>query len=126
VPHAFCGEEPGSSTPFEIPYCYDTPEGGVVQVRVVGKDGVFTIYYDLTSAPVPNGEPAPDLEVANLEEMWAMLTAGAPPVQMLFDRVGPDGKGKLRDTLATIVEQRFGNGPIRLTNAATVGSGVLG
>ena len=57
--------------------------------------------------------------------MWEMLTCGAPPVQMLFDRVGPAGKNKLHDTLAGIVEQRFGTGPIRLTNVATVGSGVV-
>lgn len=67
-----------------------------------------------------------DLEVADFDTMWGMLTSGAPPVQMLFDRVGPEGKGKLRDTLAGIIEERFGAGPIRLTNVATVGMGVAG
>jgi hypothetical protein len=52
-----------------------------------------------------------------------MLTVGAPPVQALFDRVGPDGRERLRDTLAGIVDQRFGSGPIRLTNTATLGFG---
>jgi len=65
-----------------------------------------------------------DLEVADFDAMWEMLTSGAPPVQMLFNRVGPEGKGKLRDSLAGIIENRFGSGPIRLTNVATVGSGV--
>lgn len=65
-----------------------------------------------------------DLEVANFDVMWGMLTSGAPPVQMLFDRVGTEGKDKLRDTLAGIIEDRFGSGPIRLTNVATVGCGV--
>lgn len=67
---------------------------------------------------------ARDLEVADYDTMWEMLTCGAPPVQMLFDRVGPAGKTKLHDTLGEIVEQRFGTGPIRMTNVATVGSGV--
>ena len=61
-------EEEGSSIPFEIPYFYDNPEGGVVQVRVVGKDGVFTIYYDLTSDPVPNGEPAPEVDLVPIDQ----------------------------------------------------------
>lgn len=65
-----------------------------------------------------------DLEVADFETMWEMLTCGAPPVQMLFDRVGAEGKDKLHDTLGGIVEKRFGSGPIRLTNVATVGTGV--
>ena len=65
-----------------------------------------------------------DVEVPNFEHMWAMFTAGAPPVKVLFDRIGPDGVTRLRDTLAEIVEQRFGGGPIRLTNVATIGSGV--
>ncbi len=66
-----------------------------------------------------------DLEVEDFETMWEMLTCGAPPVQMLFDRVGLAGKQKLHDTLAGMVEQRFGAGPIRLTNVATVGCGVV-
>jgi len=64
-----------------------------------------------------------ELEVDDFDVMWGMLTSGAPPVQMLFDRVGPQGKGKVRDTLAGIIEKRFGSGPIHLTNVATVGSG---
>jgi SAM-dependent methyltransferase len=65
-----------------------------------------------------------DLEVADFDAMWEMLTCGAPPVQMLLDRVGPEGKNKLHDALAGIVDKRFGAGPIRLTNVATVGCGV--
>jgi len=67
---------------------------------------------------------ARDLELPDFDAMWGMLTVGAPPVQMLFDRIGPDGKAKLRTTLADIVAQRFGSGLIRLTNVATVGCGV--
>ena len=55
-----------------------------------------------------------DLEVAGFDTMWGMLTSGAPAAQMLFDRVGPGGKNKLRDTLAGITEKRFGAGPLPL------------
>ena len=41
-------------------------------------------------------------------------------------RIGSQGKSKLRDTLAKIIEQRFGSGPFRVTNVATVGCGVVG
>ena len=66
------------------------------------------------------------LEIANFDEMWGMLTAGAPPVQVFFDRIGSTVRDRLRDVLAGIAEQRFGSGSIRLTNAATVGRGAVG
>ena len=67
---------------------------------------------------------ARDLEVPDFDLMWRMLTVGAPPVQVLFDRIGPSGKDRVRDKLREIVDQRFSGGPIRMTNMATVGSGV--
>lgn len=66
---------------------------------------------------------ARDLEIQDFETMWEMLTAGAPPVQVLFDRIGPSGQKRLREELHEIVHQRFGGGPIRLTNVANLGSG---
>ena len=66
---------------------------------------------------------ARDLEIPDFETMWSMLTAGAPPIQVLFDRIGPSGKERLRDQLQEIVEDRFGGGPITTTNVATLGSG---
>ena len=67
-----------------------------------------------------------DLNLARFEDLWAMVTTGAPPVKVLLDRVGEEGRGRLHDVLGGIVEERFGGGPIRLTNAATVGWGVVG
>jgi SAM-dependent methyltransferase len=64
-----------------------------------------------------------DLEVATVDELWAMLTVGAPPVKVLLDRIGAAGERQLRETLAEIVEDRFGGGPIITTNVATVGVG---
>jgi len=65
-----------------------------------------------------------EAEIANFDDMWAMLTTGAPPVKVILERIGVDGHNRLRDVLGEIVEQRFGTGPIRLTNTATVGHGV--
>ena len=66
---------------------------------------------------------ARDLEVPDFEKMWSMLTVGAPPVQVLFDRIGPSGKERVREQLYEIIDKRFGAGPIKMTNVATVGSG---
>jgi SAM-dependent methyltransferase len=66
-----------------------------------------------------------DLEVASFDDLWEILTAGAPPLQVLFDRIGFTGRDRLRDALRGIVEQRFSGGSIRLTNAATVGWGTV-
>jgi SAM-dependent methyltransferase len=64
-----------------------------------------------------------DLELPNFDAVWDMLTAGAPPAKMLFDRLGPGGKERVHEVLAKIVKERFGYGPVRTTNAATVGVG---
>lgn len=65
-----------------------------------------------------------DLEVPGFKKMWRMLPVGAPPVPTLFDRVGESGKARLHDALRELVDERFGTGPIRITNVATLGSGV--
>ena len=65
-----------------------------------------------------------EVEVASVDQIWAMLTSGAPPVQMLLDRVGEAGKSKLRDALQEVVQARFGSGPLKFTNQATLGTGV--
>jgi SAM-dependent methyltransferase len=64
-----------------------------------------------------------DLQVESFDEMWGMLTVGAPSVQVLFDRVGVAGQHQLRIVLEEIVEERFGNGPITTTNVAAVAVG---
>jgi len=67
-----------------------------------------------------------ELVVESFEDVWAMLTAGAPPIQALFSRTGPGGKERVREALAQIIDDRFGSGPIRFTNTATIGYGVAG
>lgn len=64
------------------------------------------------------------LEIETFDSFWGMMTVGAPPVKLMFDRIGEAGKNHLRDTLAGIVEERFGSGPIRLKNTATIGVGI--
>lgn len=65
-----------------------------------------------------------EVSVPDFDTVWTMLTAGAPPVQVLLDRVGTDGQDRLKEALARVVDDRYGAGPIELTNVATVGSGV--
>jgi len=65
-----------------------------------------------------------ELELASFDELWAMLTSGAPPVKALFDRLGPGGEERVQETLRGVVSERFGSGPIRLTNVATLGTGL--
>jgi len=67
---------------------------------------------------------AEDIEISGADQGWSMLSAGAPPVQALFDRVGPEGQKRVRDAFLAIVDERFGSGPFTLTNVATLGHGV--
>ena len=55
---------------------------------------------------------ARDLDVPDFVAMGSTLTVGESPVQVLFDRVGPSGKERLRDRLRQIKDERFGGGPI--------------
>ena len=55
--------------------------------------------------------------------MWTMLTVGAPTVEVLFNRIGPSGRERLREQLREIIDERFSSGPIKVTNVATLGSG---
>ncbi len=64
-----------------------------------------------------------ELRLSNFEELWTMLTIGAPPVKMLFDQIGNQGKDKVCDALAEIINNRFGSGSIGVNNTATVGVG---
>jgi len=66
-----------------------------------------------------------ELEIPDFETAWGMMTVGAPPVQMLFDRVGEGGAQRIRAEMAKIVEQRWGRGPMRMSNAATMGCGCV-
>ncbi len=65
-----------------------------------------------------------ELELPGFTALWEMMTSGAPPVRALFERVGAHGAAKVREALMFVVAERFGDGPIRLSNTATVGTGV--
>jgi len=64
-----------------------------------------------------------ELEIDGFEQGWELLTAGAPPVQVLLDRVGPNGQMRIRDEYRRLLDDRFGGGAFTLTNTATVGWG---
>ncbi len=65
------------------------------------------------------------LRIESFDELWAMLTAGAPPVEMLFQKLGSDGVDKVRDAMVEIVDEKFGNRTMTFTNVATVGVGTV-
>ncbi|WNJ18795.1 class I SAM-dependent methyltransferase [Pontibacter sp. G13] len=64
-----------------------------------------------------------EVQVAQPEDLWAMLTVGAPPVKMLFNQIGEEGKGEVHDALMEILKERYGNGRITLSNTATYATG---
>lgn len=64
-----------------------------------------------------------DATLADFDALWAMLTVGSPPVRSLFAEIGEGGKARIAESLAEIVEERFGTGPITLSNTAIVGTG---
>lgn len=65
------------------------------------------------------------ISLKDFDQMWNMMTVGAPPVQMLFDKLGPEGKHRVHDALRDVIENRFGSGLITLSNSATVGIGTV-
>jgi len=64
-------------------------------------------------------------ELDGFDHAWSMMTVGAPPVQVLFDRIGTEGRDRIHDAMEQIVDERYGEGPFRLTNVATLGWGVV-
>ena len=64
-----------------------------------------------------------EMVLDDFSSIWAMLTVGALPIKMIFDKVGAEGKDRIRDALASIIEKRYGNSPISISNEATIGNG---
>jgi len=63
-------------------------------------------------------------EPESIDWMVEVFTTSAPPARLLLDSVGPVVAGRIRDAMRSILEERFGEGPISLSNSATVGVGV--
>ncbi|MFW6052083.1 MAG: class I SAM-dependent methyltransferase [Myxococcota bacterium] len=61
-----------------------------------------------------------DYEVADADEFWSLITKSAPPAQALLQKVGPEGREKMRSALADLARDRFGDGPLRFSNEAHV------
>ena len=62
-------------------------------------------------------------EVDEVDAIWPLMTASAPPVQGLLDHIGEAAAERVSDALRELLTDRFGHGPIRLRNVATVGTG---
>ena len=52
--------------------------------------------------------------------------AGIRPEDELLERIGADGEAKLREELLAMLRPRFGDGPVRLSNEAHIGTGIAG
>jgi len=63
------------------------------------------------------------LSIDNFDQLWRMLTIGAPPVKKLIEQVGESGMDRIQVEMAKLVQAKFGNGTITLNNTANVGVG---
>jgi ubiquinone/menaquinone biosynthesis C-methylase UbiE len=75
-------------------------------------------------AGVEVGTVTRELSLSRTEDVWDILAVGTPTVQQIFDKIGADGKARLREALIGIVEREFGPSPFLFRNTATVGYGV--
>jgi len=66
---------------------------------------------------------AKSLTFDSFDKLWNLLTVGAPPVKILFDKLGDNGKVLIRKAMIEIIQERFGSDPIIMTNQATMGYG---
>jgi SAM-dependent methyltransferase len=64
-----------------------------------------------------------DFQFASAEDLWRIFAIGAPPAQALFDRIGPENVELVHQALLENMKARFGDGPVRMSNVATVGIG---
>lgn len=63
------------------------------------------------------------MEQPSKEAYWELMSNGAPPARVLFARIGEKHEHAVRDTLFEILDERFGNTPLRLSAEATIGYG---
>lgn len=60
----------------------------------------------------------------NFDQLWSMLTIGAPPIRKLIEQVGSTGMDRIKLEMAKLSESKFGKGPVTLNNTANVGVGI--
>ncbi len=65
-----------------------------------------------------------EISLQHVDQVWQMMTSGAPPVQKLFEKVGEKGKIKIYDALRAVIEERWQGADITLSNTATIGTGI--
>lgn len=59
-----------------------------------------------------------DITLDDVDELWTIVSSAAPPMVALLQQLGPDVSARIRETLAGRLEERFGSGPMRLSNQA--------
>ena len=76
--------------------------------------GFLNVHVEYVSKPITIEGP---------EEIWGMLTSGARPVKMMFDKIGTEGKDKVFEALKEICATNYSEKQINLINTATIGVG---
>ena len=84
--------EPGSSTPWEVPFYYDDPEGGgVVEVIAQGKDGISQIAYSIES-PANELDDLPFVPYTGSVEVPEDWDAPAPTCEDVNSKTATEGR----------------------------------
>ncbi len=60
----------------------------------------------------------------SIDRFLEIFQVSAPPARQLFAAVGPEVTARILAAMRSILEERFGDGPISLANTATVGVAV--
>jgi ubiquinone/menaquinone biosynthesis C-methylase UbiE len=61
------------------------------------------------------------LSVDSVDEFVEVFTVSAPPPRALFAAIGPEASERVRQALHDVLTERFGAGPVELSNTATLG-----
>lgn len=95
--------EPGSSTPWEVPFYYDDPEGGgVVEVIAQGKDGVSQIAYSIES-PAKELDDLPFVPYTGTVEVPEDWDKPAPTCKDVGSKVATEGRFEITYQPSTTV-----------------------
>ena len=70
-----------------------------------------------------------EARVEQVTHAWTSPTAdalieifviSAPPARAFFERIGPENQARVEDAMRDILSQRFGDGPVALSNTANI------
>lgn len=107
--------EPGSSTPWEVPFYYDDPEGGgVVEVIAQGKDGRSQIAYSIES-PAKELDDLPFVPYTGEVEVPEDWDAPAPTCADVDSKEATEGRFEITYQASTTVQDSEPKAPLKGT-----------